>query len=148
MMNTSAQMLKILAALAWLSGAIMLFLKGSGMVLEAQAVQPEKIWPYAALLAGMVIGVLKAKFVFIGSCQRNIKRINGLPDPKFWQFYRPGFYVFLASMSALGAMLSRMASESYPLLMTMITIDFSLAIALTASSYVFWGELKGTSLQG
>jgi len=137
-------MLKLLAAFAWLSGAVMLFLKGSDMLLEALALQPENTWPYGALLAALVLGGLKAKFVFIGSCRRNIKRINELSDPKVWQFYRPGFLVFLAVMSAMGATLSRMAHDSYPLLITMITVDFSLVIALMGSSYVFWGEFRGT----
>ena len=146
-MNISVQMLKALAAFAWISGAIMLFLKGSSMLIDALALQPDNTWPYGALFAGLVIGGIKARFIFIGSCRRNLKRINALPNPKVWQFYRPGFYIFLATRSIMGAILSRMASESYPLLMTMITVDFSLAIALTVSSYVFWGELKGTCLQ-
>jgi len=146
-MNISVHLLKLLAAFAWLIGATILFLKGSSMLLEALTLQPEKTWPYGALLAGLIIGGLKAKFIFIGSCQRNMKRINALTNPKVWQFYRPGFFVFLACMSVLGTLLSRMASESYPLLVTMITVDFSLAIALAISSYVFWGELKRTCLQ-
>jgi len=117
------------------------------MLFEALALQPENTLPYGALLAGLVIGALKAKYIFIGSCRRNIRRINALPNPRVWQFYRPGFFVFLASMSVMGAVLSRMASDSYPLLITMITVDFSLVIALTGSSYVFWEELKGTCYQ-
>jgi len=43
MMNTSAKILKILAVLAWLSGAIILFLKGSEMLHEAQLLQLEPL---------------------------------------------------------------------------------------------------------
>jgi hypothetical protein len=100
--------LRVLAALAWLSGG-----------------------------AGILIGVVKVKFLFNHFCRRNLDRIAALQHPKIWQFFRPGFMVFLAAMIVFGATLSRLALDNYPLLIGVIVLDFSLATALLGSSLVF-----------
>ena len=61
-----------------------------------------------------------------------------LPQPQLWQFFRPGFFVALAAMIAAGATLSRLAQGSYPFLLTVAALDFSLSTALLGSSLVFW----------
>ena len=56
-------MLKLLAALAWFVGAVILFQKGSNMLLKALTLEPENYWPYAALVASLILGGLKAEGV-------------------------------------------------------------------------------------
>ena len=129
--------LKVLAALAWLSGGVVLLLKGTSLLIEAVAQQPGDFVPWLAGGAGILIGVLKMKFLFNRFCQRNLDRITALKHPKIWQFFRPGFMVFLAAMIVFGAALSRLALDNYPLLVGIIVLDFSLATALLGSSLVF-----------
>ncbi len=135
---TSTRRLKILAALVWYVGGIILLLKGSSLLVEAEALRPEQNWPWLAVVAGLFFGGLKAKYLFSESCQKNLSRINALERPKLWQFFRPRFFVMLTLMILAGATLSRLAHNNYPFLIGVGTLDLSLATALLGSSYVFW----------
>jgi hypothetical protein len=48
--------------------------------------------------------------------------------------------VFLLLMISAGATLSRLALGSYPMLVAVSCLDFSIAIALLGSCPVFWKE--------
>ena len=138
MLIASTRWLKILAALVWYVGGIVLLLKGGSLLVEAEALIPEQNWPWLAVVAGLFLGGLKAKFLFSESCQKNLDRIAALERPKPWQFFRPGFFVMLTVMILAGATLSRLAHNNYPFLISVGTLDLSLATALLGSSYVFW----------
>ena len=138
MFSTSPRTLKILAAVLWYSGAIILLTKGTTLLLEADALKPGRDWTWLTIVLGLSIGWLKVKFIFRRTCEKNLARISLLNEPKIWQFYRPGFLLFLAAMIIIGSTLSRMAHGNYPFLIAMAILDFSLATALFGSSYVFW----------
>lgn len=138
MFNSSAHTLKILAAMVWYSGAIVLSYKCSRLLLEAQNINPDKSWIWLAVLGGLMIGAIKAKYLFKPLCIKNLKRIDALNNPRLWQFYRTGFFFFLFAMIILGSFISRLAHGSYPALITMGTIEVSLATALLGSSSCFW----------
>jgi hypothetical protein len=140
MFSASTRTLKILAAVLWYSGAIVLLTKGASLLLEADALQPGRNWTWLTLVLGLSIGWLKVKFIFRRACQKNLARIALLSEPKIWQFYRPGFLLFLAAMIIIGSTLSRMAHGNYPFLIAMVILDFSLATALFGSSVVFWQQ--------
>lgn len=138
MLGVSKHTLKILAALVWYTGGIVLLLKGGRLLLEAKALKPEQNWIYFAPIAALCIGGLKAKFLFHKVCQKNLARIDALDRPQLWEFFRLGFFVFLAAMILLGMTLSRLAHGSYPFLLGVATLDLSIATALLASSVAFW----------
>jgi len=140
MFSASTRTLKILAAMLWYSGAIILLTKGTTLLLEADSLQPGRYWTWLTIVLGLSIGWLKVKFIFRRACQKNLARIALLSAPKIWQFYRPGFLLFLAAMIIIGSTLSRMAHGNYPFLIAMVTLDFSLATALFGSSLVFWKQ--------
>ena len=140
MLSASPRTLKILAAVLWYSGAIVLLGKGTTLLLEADALQPGRNWTWLTVVLGLSIGWLKVKFIFRRACQKNLARIALLSTPKIWQFYRPGFLLFLAAMIIIGSTLSRMAHGNYPFLIAMVILDFSLATALFGSSYLFWQQ--------
>jgi len=140
MFAASPRTLKILAAVLWYSGTIILLTKGTTLLLEAEALQPGRYWTWLTVILGLSIGLLKVKFIFRRACQKNLARISLLSKPKIWQFYRPGFLLFLAAMILIGSTLSRMAHGDYPFLIAMATLDFSLATALFGSSFVFWKQ--------
>jgi len=85
----------------------------------------------------VIFGLLKVKFLFRKLCDKNLTRIDSLFKPKVWQFYRLGFFLFLATMIALVAALSRLANGNYPFLIVVAMLDFSLATALLGNSTVF-----------
>ncbi len=122
----------------WMSGGLVLLLKGASLLTKANAFENAIAWPLFSLVLGCIIGGIKAKFIFIEYCQKNLRRIEKLDNPKFWQFFKPRFFAFLAAMILTGIMLSRLALNHYPLLIAIATLDLSIATALLASSRVFW----------
>lgn len=140
MLVVSTRTLKILAALVWCVGGTLLLFKGGSLLVEADALQPEEGWPWLAAVAGLLLGGLKAKFLFNRSCQRNLDRIAALDRPRVWQFFRPGFFTALAVMILVGATLSRLAHNNYPFLIGVAILDLGIAIALLGSSHVFWKQ--------
>ena len=140
MLVVSTRSLKILAALVWYVGGTILLLKGRSLLVEADVLKPEESWPWLAAVAGLILGGLKAKFLFNRSCQKNLDRIAALERPRVWQFFRPGFFAVLTVMILVGVTLSRLAHNNYPFLIGVAILDLGIGIALLGSSYVFWKQ--------
>jgi len=136
----SVPSLKILAALLWYTGSIILLLKGSSLLSEAEVLKPVDGWPWQVAVLGVFLGGLKAKFIFNKSCQKNLDRITALVKPRIWQFFRIRFFVALILMIVVGVMLSMLAHNNYPMLISVALLDISIGIALLGSSYVFWKQ--------
>ena len=139
-MKITSHTLKILAALLWYLGGIILGSKGGRLLIEADILKPEQNWVWGAIVSGLLIGGLKAKYLFSVSCKKNLARIDLLDKPKIWQFFRPGFFLFLAIMIVAGVILSRMAHNNYIFLLNVAILDISIATALIGSSYIFWKQ--------
>ena len=132
--------LRILAALLWYTGSIILLLKGSSLLSEAATLKPEDGWPWQVAVLGIFLGGIKAKFIFNKSCQKNLDRIAILIRPRIWQFFRIRFFAALLLMVLAGATLSTLAHNNYPMLISVALLDISIGIALLGSSYVFWTQ--------
>ena len=91
MSNPSNRTLKMFAAITWYLGGGVLLLKGISMLREARSLDPGSAWPGAAVAAGALAGSVKIKYIFDKSRRKNLNRIDGLSEPKFWQFFRPVF---------------------------------------------------------
>ena len=140
MPTVSTRTLNILAAIVWYGGGLVLLLKSGSLLREATALHPELFWPAVALSLGLAIGGVKARYLFSRSCRKNLSRISTLEEPKFWQFFRPRMFFFLAVMISGGATLSRLAQDNYLLLCGVAALDLTIAVALLGSSYVFWQQ--------
>jgi hypothetical protein len=138
--TVSHRTLNILAALVWYVGGIVLMIKGFSLLREAESLQPDQHWPWTAAGVALLIGGIKAKFLFAKSCRKNLARIAALNQPQIWQFFRPVFFLFLSLMILTGAALSRLAQGNYSFLLGVAGVDFTIAIALFGSSYVFWKD--------
>lgn len=148
MPTVTARILNILAALVWYLGGIVLLLKGGSLLAEAASLRPGLAWPWVAVGVALLVGGLQAKSHFSRLCEKNLARIAALERPRFWQFFRPGFFVALAAMILTGATLSRLAHNQYVFLLGVAALDLTLAIALLGSSYVFWREKAFSGHQG
>jgi len=118
----------------------MLILKARSLLVEADTFKPEQVWTWLAVVAGLFLGGLQAKFLFSRSCKKNMDRIDALDRPRLWQFFRPGFFAVLTLMILVGATLSRLAHNNYPFLIGVAALDLNIGIALLGSSYVFWQQ--------
>ena len=87
----------------------------------------------------VIVGGLKARYLFVPNCRKNLARIDALRDPKPWQFFRIGFFFFLLSMIWLGFWLSGQAAGEYGMLLAISSMDLTLSVALLGSLYCFKG---------
>ena len=134
--------LKILALLVWYIGFIALSLKSYKLFAEAYTIDSNLYYLIFFLLMGFLLSLLKTKYIFIKSCQKNLQRIEQLKEPKIWQFYRVGFFLFLVGVISLGAFLSHKASGDYYFLISVGVVDMALALALFFSGFEFFKNIQ------
>lgn len=142
MLAVSKNTLKTVSAVVWLVGAAFLLSKAATLFAQAIALQPSAALSWLAIVAGILLGGVKAKYLFSWFCRKNLERIDTLDDPQLWQAFRPVFYVFLAAMLLLSAMLSRLAVGNYAGLISLVILDISIGIALLGSMRVFSNSKK------
>ncbi len=134
-MKVSRKVLKYLAMIVWYIGFIMLSIKSYALFEEAYDINSNLLYISSFLVVGLVLGLVKTKYIFIPACLKNLKRIDSLENPKLWQFYRIPFFLFLFSMITLGAYLSHLAQGNYIFLVSVGIVDMALAIALLYSGF-------------
>ena len=143
-MKVTQRTLLIVAAFVWYAGGIALLFKGGALIKSAHLMDPQSIWAYTSGLAGIILGLVKGKFLFSKACSKNVKRIRGLETPRIWQCFRPGMLLFLAIIIPTGAWMSRAAAGNYTFLCLVGALDLSISFALLSSSIVMW-QLKAFS---
>jgi hypothetical protein len=135
------KILKLLAMVVWYIGFVALSLKSYKLFAEAYSINNNLSYLTSFLVLGFLLSLLKTKYIFIKSCQKNLLRIDSLESPKIWQFYRLGFFIFLMIVISLGAFLSHIASGNYFFLASVGIIDMALALALLFSSFEFYKNM-------
>lgn len=111
--------------------------KGTGYLIAADSAG-SALPPVLAGLAGVLVGLLRGRTMFLDACRRNLRRIAGLDDPRIWQFFRPGFFAALALMIAAGAGLAWLAGTGYWGEVVVGGLELVIATALLTSSVAFW----------
>ena len=139
-LTVSRRTLKILSAVVWYIGGIMLVRKSIILLFEAQSLRPGSGWIVFAVAVGITVGIVKEMFIFRRSCRRNLARIDALETPRVWLFFRPWFFFFLFLMIATGVTLSKTAHGNFPFLIGVATLDITIGTALLSSSIVFWKQ--------
>lgn len=138
MLTTSHLTLKRIAAFVWYTGVAVLLVKSGGLFLEAERGGIPSIWVATAIGCGLLIGLLKAKYLFVGICKKNLARIYALEQPMIWQGYRVRFYFFLFLMVSLSKYMYRLVQGNNQMLLALAVLELSIGIALLGSSYCFW----------
>ena len=143
-MKVTQRTLFIVAAFVWYAGGIALIFKGSALIKSAHLMEPQSFWAYGSGLSGIILGLVKGKFLFSKACSKNVKRIRCLENHRIWQCFRPGMLLFLAIIIPTGAWMSRAAAGNYTYLCIVGALDLSISFALLSSSIVMW-QLKAFS---
>lgn len=136
------QALKVMAATIWYGGSVALFLKSGELLAEAHPLRPQAFGHLLLSATGVLLGLLKGRWLFSAACVKNLRRIDQLRQPRWWQCYRPRFFVFLALMVSCGAVLSRLAAGNYWLLGGVAALDLSIAVALLSGGRAFWTRVS------
>ena len=136
-MKIRRQTLKKLAALVWLTGVAVLLIKSSRLFMDAHGCGAGPAVLAVSVSAGVIIGWVKARFMFETICMKNLTRIDSLEHPRIWQFYRKRFFVFLFLMISLGRYLSAVSQGNRFLLLSLAVTELSIAVALGLSSRCF-----------
>ena len=142
MLNTTCSTLIKLAAIVWYTGVAVLVFKSGNLFFSSLEKGTAPLLIVIAVLCGIVIGKIKAKYLFSNICIKNIKRINLLVEPKLWQFYRKRFFVFLFLMISLGEYLSAAAQGKDLAIIALAVLELSIGLALFFSGHCFWKKQK------
>jgi hypothetical protein len=134
---TKHSSLYTLAALVWLAGAVSLLSKGLIILVQAEDIEGGLLWPWIAFATGVLIGAIKARLFLFKSCQKNLDRIASLSNPRWWQFFRIRFFIFLAVVITLAVLISRLLGKNYTGLCIIGAVDLSVGMGLFLSSYAF-----------
>ena len=132
------KILKILAGFVWYTGFLALMIKSLTLFREAYLLD-SNLWKFGLIfLFTSILIIVKTKYIFIKTCQKNLNRIDALENPKIWEFYRVRFFIFLGTMISLGAYLSGISHGNYWFLVGIGILDMSVGFSLLFSSFVFW----------
>ena len=138
MIKISKKHLIIISAIVWYSGSISLAIKSLSLFNNAYDIYSNNAVIIIALLTGIIIGLIKGKYIFVKSCKKNIFRINNLQNIKLWLFFKPSFMIALAVMITTGSLLSKWAEGNYYSLIAVAILDLTISVALFYSSFAFW----------
>ena len=137
-MLTSKKTLKIFAAIVWILGGLILFVKGYLLLKEANSISFNMENISMVLVVAFILGQIKSKFIMEKFCKKNLTRIGELREPKIYQFFEFHFFLFLALMISTGLLLSGFASGNYNYLLIIGALDLTLSTALLKSSTQFF----------
>ena len=102
MINVSNNTLKIVSALVWITGGIILFYKGYMMLKQANTILFNIELISAVMVTAFIIGLLKNKYLMTPFTVKNLERIQRLDQPKIIQIFEPIFFFYLALMIITG----------------------------------------------
>ena len=133
------QRLLQIAGLIWVIVGLFLIYRGSGLynlaVIEQNTSKETLI---ISIILGVVIGILKGKFVLSKTALRNRNRINQLVPPiSIHQVFSGPFYGFIAGMMILGFLL-REFNAYLGGYVVVASIYCGIGMALIAASSVYW----------
>ena len=133
------QRLLQVAGLIWIIVGLFLIYRGSGLynlaVIEQNTSKETLI---ISVILGVVIGILKGKFVLSKTALRNRNRINQLVPPlSIHHIFSGSFYVLIAGMMILGFLL-REFNAYLGGYVVVASIYCGIGMALIAASSVYW----------
>ena len=131
--------LQQVAGFVWITVGLFLIYRGSGLynlaIMEQNTSRGTLI---ISVILGVVLGILKGKFVLSKTALRNRNRISQLVPPvSIQQVFSGPFYGFIAGMMILGFLL-REFNEYLGGYVVVASIYCGIGMALIAASRVYW----------
>ena len=127
------------AGIIWIVVGLFLIYRGSGLYNLAVVEQDtSKGVLITSVILGVVLGILKGKFVLSKTALRNRNRINQLAPPiNIHHIFSSSFYCLIAGMMVLGFLLREFNSYlgGY---VVVASIYCGIGMALIAASGVYW----------
>ena len=135
----SRQLLTQTAGFIWIVVGLFLIYRGSGLYqLAAQEQNSGLKAIIISLLLGIILGIIKGKFVLSKTARKNRNRIDQLTLPlKIHNIFSGPFYGFIVGMMALGFLL-RTFNTYLGGYVVVAAIYCGVGMALIAASYVYW----------
>ena len=133
------QRLLQVAGLIWIFVGLFLIYRGSGLYsLAVMEQNTSKGTLIISIILGVVIGILKGKFVLSKTALRNRNRINQLVPPlNIHQIFSGAFYGLIVGMVVLGFLL-REFNAYLGGYVVVASIYCGIGMALIAASSVYW----------
>ena len=133
------QRLLQVAGLIWIIVGLFLIYRGSGLYNLAVIEQnTNKETLIISIILGVVIGIIKGKFVLSKTALRNRNRINQLVPPlSIHQIFSGAFYGLIVGMMILGFLL-REFNSYFGGYVVVASIYCGIGMALIAASSVYW----------
>jgi len=133
------QRLLQIAGLIWIVVGLFLIYRGSGLYSLAVIEQnTSKETLIISIILGVVIGIIKGKFVLSKTALRNRNRINQLVPPlRIYQIFSGPFYGLIVGMMLLGFLL-RSFNSYLGGYVVVASIYCGIGMALIAASSVYW----------
>ena len=133
------QRLQQIAGFVWVTVGLFLIYRGSGLYsLAVMEQNTSKGALIISVILGVVLGILKGKFVLSKTALRNRNRISQLVPPlRIHQVFSGPFYGFIAGMMILGFLL-REFNGYLGGYVVVASIYCGIGMALIAASRVYW----------
>ena len=135
--------LKKLAFAIWVSGGVALTMVGITRLMSVQEgmAAPSPTTLAIALVAAIVIGVAKGKFVLGKTAQRNLERLNAMTEPQ-----KPIHVYSVRSWIIIGLMVGISVMLNLGIIPTELwlrgAINLGIGVALMVSSFVYVSQPK------
>lgn len=131
-----------LSGFVWFVAGVLLLYKGIHFIASAQIAEQTATW---LMMAALVVGFLKGRFVLSKTVKRVVTRIQSLPLPiRFWNAYAPSYWILIGSMVLLG-----MSFKWLPLpLQYRGMVDVAIGSALVNGAMLYFRAIYDTASLG
>lgn len=120
------------AASIWLIGATILLIRGVGYI-------HDRSWHVWALAAGLVLGVVKSRFILVRVATKAVARIRARGRASFLGFYSLPSWGFIALMMGGGIALRRIVTHPGPIVADLLgALYLGVGTALLLADRVYW----------
>lgn len=128
-----------LSGFVWFVAGVFLLYKGIHFIASAQLAEETATW---LMMAALVVGFLKGRFVLSKTVKRVVDRIQSLPLPiRLWNAYAPSYWILIGSMVLLG-----MSFRFLPIpLQYRGMVDVAIGSALVNGAMLYFRAIYGTA---
>jgi hypothetical protein len=129
------------AAVMWLVGLSFLLVRGVGFLIELERIaHPAVYWVALIVIAGIIIGAIKARFILIRYADKAVARIQTRGHACYFGFFAPTSWLFILVMMGGGVALRQFTPLPHYTwgLVFLATLYIAVGTGLTIADRIFW----------